>query len=143
MQSTISIKHKSKKKINYTAIALKGLLYGYKKVNAIVNVDGVINKYKNVWLAPAMKGRYFGGGMMVAPYQDRKDGLVTSVVYFSKSKLKTLFIFPSIFKGKHTKYTKNVKMTKGKIIEVTFDRPTALQIDGEVVENVSSYVVEA
>lgn len=130
------------KKINYTSIAIKGLLYGYKRVNAIVTVDGITNKYKNVWLAPCMKGRYFGGGMKVAPYQDREDGLVTSVVYFSKSKLKTLFIFPSIFSGKHAKYVKNVRMTKGKVVEVTFDKPTALQIDGETITDVLSYKVE-
>ena len=135
-------KNSSKKKINYTLIAIKGLLFAYKPVNAIVSVDGVVNKYKNVWLAPSMKGRYFGGGMMVAPYQNREDGLLTSVVYFCKSKLKTLWIFPSIFKGKHPKYDKNVRMTKGKIIEVTFDKPTALQIDGETINDVLSYKVE-
>ena len=136
------LKAKTNKKINYTTIALKGLLYAYKKCNAIVDVDGVVNKYSNVWLAPSMKGRYYGGGMMVAPYQDREDGLLTSVVYFSKSKIKTLAIFPSIFGGKHAKYTKNVRMTKGKRIEVTFDRPCALQIDGETVLDVTSYIVE-
>jgi diacylglycerol kinase family enzyme len=136
-------KAKSKKKINYTTIALKGLLFAYKRVNAIVNVDGVVNKYKNVWLAPSMKGRYFGGGMMIAPYQNREEKLLTNVVYFSRSKLKTLFIFPSIFKGKHPKYKNNVRMTKGKVIEVTFDKPTPLQIDGETVLDVLSYKVEA
>ena len=135
-------RERSKKKINYTTIALKGLLFGYKKVNAIVDVDGVVNKYKNVWLAPSMKGRYFGGGMMVAPCQNRDDDLLTSVVYFSKSKLKTLYIFPSIFKGKHPKYVNNVKINRGKVIEVTFDRPTPLQIDGETVLDVLSYKVE-
>jgi diacylglycerol kinase family enzyme len=133
---------KSKKKINYTSIALKGLLYGYKRVNAIVDVDGIVNKYENVWLAPSMKGRYYGGGMMVAPYQNREDGLVTSVVCFIKSKIRTLTLFPSIFKGKHAKYVKYVRMTKGKKIEVTFDKPTALQIDGETVLDVISYKVE-
>ena len=136
-------KAKSKKKINYTTIALKGLLFAYKRVNAIVNVDGVVNKYKNVWLAPSMKGRYFGGGMMIAPYQNREEKLLTNVVYFSRSKLKTLFIFPSIFKGKHPKYKNNVRMKKGKVIEVTFDKPTPLQIDGETVLDVLSYKVEA
>ena len=135
-------KAKSKRKINYTTIALKGFLYGYKRVNAIVNIDGIVNKYENVWLAPSMKGRYYGGGMMVAPYQDRNDGFLTSVVCFCKSKIKTLAIFPSVFKGKHAKHDKNVRMTKGKKIEVTFDKPCALQIDGETVLDVLSYKVE-
>ena len=79
---------------------------------------------------------------MVAPCQNRDDDLLTSVVYFSKSKLKTLYIFPSIFKGKHPKYVNNVKINRGKVIEVTFDRPTPLQIDGETILDVLSYKVE-
>ena len=33
-----------------------------------------------------------------------------------------------------------VKTFKGKRIEVQFDRPCALQIDGEVIKNVTKYV---
>ena len=46
------------------------------------------------------------------------------------------------FSGKHAKYVKNVRMTKGKVVEVTFDKPTALQIDGETITDVLSYKVE-
>ena len=58
-------------------------------------------------------------------------------------KLKTLMVFPSIFKGEHIKHTEMVAVHTGKEISVTFDRPTALQIDGETVLNVSTYKVSA
>ena len=79
---------KSDKPVNYTAIAIKGLLFHFKKVSATVEVDGEVYNYKHVWLAPTMKGRYYGGGMKVAPDQDRFDsqGLVTNVVYKSADK---------------------------------------------------------
>ena len=131
------------KKIDYTGIAIKGLLFHFKRVTATVTVDGVTTVHKNVWLTPTMKGRYYGGGMMVAPKQDRKDGQLSVVVFRGKSKLHTLMVFPSIFKGEHVKHEKMVKIFKGKEIEVSFDKPTALQIDGETVLGVTSYKVKA
>ncbi|MCM1488344.1 MAG: diacylglycerol kinase family protein, partial [Firmicutes bacterium] len=50
------------KKINYTAIAVKGLLFKYSSANATVVADGNTTTYKKVWLAPTMNGRFFGGG---------------------------------------------------------------------------------
>ena len=57
--------------------------------------------------------------------------------------LKTLMVFPSIFKGEHVKHTEMVAVHTGKEIEVSFDHPCALQIDGETVLNVTSYRVKA
>ena len=139
------LKAQSHDKIDYTAIAIKGLLFHFKKVKATIEVDGKVYNYKNVWLAPTMNGRYYGGGMNVAPNQDRLnvERTVTNVVYKSWSKLAALMVFPSIFKGEHVKKKKMVKVVTGKKIKVTFDRPTALQIDGETISNVLSYEVEA
>ena len=63
----------STKPINYTSIAIKGALFQYKKTNATVIVDGKEYHYKDVFLASTMKGRFYGGGMMAAPDQDRND----------------------------------------------------------------------
>ena len=139
------LQKKSNKPVNYTSIAIKGLLFKYKRPNAKVTVDGVCKEYKRVWLAPTMKGRYYGGGMIVAPEQDRnnKEKLLSNVVMHKKGKLKTLMVFPSIFKGEHVKHTKMVDIRTGHHIIVEFDRPTALQIDGETIRNVLKYEVIA
>ena len=131
------------KKINYTGIAIKGLLLHFKRTKATITVDGKTYEHTHVWLAPTMKGRFYGGGMMVAPNQDRFSGDVSVVVFKGKSKLKTLMIFPSIFKGEHIKKTKNVSIYTGKEIHIKFDKPTALQIDGETVLDVLEYKVKA
>lgn len=132
-----------KKQPNYTTIAIKGLLFHFKPVNATVIVDGKEMSFKKVWIAPTMYGRYYGGGMMPTPEQNRneKDNKVSLMLFHGSSKLKTLMIFPSIFKGKHVKHKKNISIFEGKSISVRFDRPTALQIDGETVLNVDSYTV--
>ena len=132
------------KKTNYTAIAIKGILFYFNPVNATVVVDGQKYDFKKVWIAPTMFGRYYGGGMMPTPMQNRNraDKKVSLMVFHGAGKLRTLMIFPSIFKGKHVKKKKHVAILEGKNISVTFDRPTSLQIDGETVLNVSSYNVE-
>ena len=139
------LKAQSQDKIDYTSIAIKGLLFHFKKVNATVEVDGQVYNYKNVWVAPTMNGRYYGGGMNMAPNQDRlnPERTLTNVVYKTWSKLAALIVFPSIFKGEHYKKKNMVKVATGKKIKVTFDRPTPLQIDGETVLDVLTYEVEA
>lgn len=127
------------KKINYTAIAIKGLLGDFKPCHAQVTVDGKKYEYDNVWLAPTMKGRFYGGGMMIAPSQDRFSDKLTVVIYHEKSKLKSLMRFPSIFKGEHVKFNKMVEVITGNKVHVEFSRPCAAQIDGETVLNVTEY----
>ena len=133
----------SNKPVNYTSIAIKGLLFYYHPTKATVTVDGKTHEFNHVWLAPTMKGRFYGGGMMAAPAQDRKDpeGKVTTVVWYGSGKLKTLAAFPSIFQGKHVEHTDMISTFTGHEITVRFDRPTALQIDGETVLNVTEYKV--
>lgn len=137
------IRKKTGKPIDYTGIAVKGLLYAYKRTTATVSVDGEEHTFKHVWMTPTMLGRFFGGGMMCAPGQDRlnPDGTVSLMVMRCRSKIRTLLLFPSIFKGKHIKATKVVSVFKGHEISVRFDRPTALQIDGEVYSGVTEYTV--
>lgn len=135
----------SSKKVSYTSIAIKGLLGKFKPANAIVIADGREYKFKKAWLAPTMNGRYYGGGMCVAPNQDRlnAEGTVTCVVMYGTGKLKTLMVFPSIFEGKHIRHTEMVEVITGHEVEVRFDRPTALQIDGETISGVESYVMKS
>ena len=127
------------KKVNYAAIAIKGLLFHYKPTNARVTVDGKTATYKKVWIAPTMNGRFYGGGMMPTPDQKRNSGKLSAMIFHGSGKLKTLMIFPSLFKGEHVKHTKHVEILTGNEITVEFDRPVALQIDGETILGVSSY----
>lgn len=135
------IKTKSTKEVNYTKIALGGLFFYFKPRNAKITVDGKTKSYKKVWLAPCMNGRYYGGGMMPTPNQDRlnADNSLSVLVYHGSGKLLTAMQFPSIFSGSHTKYKKNCEILSGHNFHIEFDKPCALQIDGETVLNVSSY----
>ena len=130
------------KQPNYTAIAVTGLLFGYKPRNATVIVDGVEHHFKKAWLAPAVFGRFYGGGMMPAPEQSRESDGISVMLFHGGGRLPTLMAFPSIFKGEHVK-SKMVTVLKGKVITVKYDVPAAVQIDGETVVGVSEYTATA
>ena len=137
------MKEEGKTNINYASLSIKLLLHGYKCPEATVNVDGKEYTFKKVWLCSAMNGRFYGGGMKIAPGQDREGDTLSLSVIHNSGKFRTLMVFPKIFKGEHVKYRKISTILTGKKITVSFSHPMALQIDGETVLNVSSYTVEA
>ena len=137
------LRETSDKPINYAGIAIKGLLFHYHPTSATVIVDGVEHKDKKAWLAPTMNGRYYGGGMIPTPKQDRLNKethrLRHGVLRFGK--VKSLAVFPSIFKGEHVNHKEMVEVLSGKEITVRFDSPAALQVDGETIIGVTEYSV--
>ena len=134
----------SDKPVSYSNIAIKLLLGSYKLKKATVDVDGKVSTFENVWMASTMKGRFYGGGMMVAPAQDRfnEDGTVSVVTLYKKNRLVTLMRFPSLNKGEHVLKKDWVTVQTGRKVTVSFDQPCALQIDGDVIEDVLTYTVE-
>ena len=131
------------KKVNYTGIAIKGLLFHFAPRNAKVTVDGKEYAYKKVWIAPTMHGKFYGGGMIPTPKQNRSSGKLSLMLFHGAGRIRTLCVFPSIFKGEHVKHTKMVAIHTGKEITVEFDRPTPLQIDGETILGVTQYTAYA
>ena len=134
-------KAEGKEKIDYAKISIGLVLGKYKMPNCKVTVDGKVYEYKKAWLACAMFGRYMGGGMMAAPKQDRNGDKLSCLVWYKSGRIHTLLMFSGIFKGEHVKHTKYVEVLEGKEMEVEFDAPCALQIDGETVLNVTKYKV--
>ena len=127
------------KKVNYTGIAIKGLLFHFAPRNAKVTVDGKEYAYKKVWIAPTMHGKFYGGGMIPTPKQDRDSGKLSLMLFHGAGRIRTLCVFPGIFKGTHIKHKNMVAVHTGNEITVEFDQPTPLQIDGETVLNVTRY----
>ena len=133
----------AKKKGSYVLEALLGIMYAYKPGRAKITVDGVTTEYESVWMISAMNGRYFGGGVKIAPNQDRLNGerTVSVVVTDTTSRLKILRAFPSIKKGTHLRFTDIVTVIEGKEISVETENPSAVQIDGDPITDVTSFTV--
>ena len=93
------------------------------------------------YAAIAIKGLLFH----FHPAQDRlgEEHTISTMVMHGTGKLRTLIIFPSLFKGEHIRHKNAVEVMTGKDITVSFDRPTALQIDGETILGVTSCRIRA
>ncbi|MBQ4091156.1 MAG: diacylglycerol kinase family protein [Clostridia bacterium] len=132
-------KKNPKKKANYTTVALKLLMLTYKRPNGKVTVDGVTYEYNDIWAVSTMKGKYYGGGLMIAPTQERSSGKLSVMVMHGGTRTKALTLFAGLGKGSHVKCKKIVEIIEGDEVFVEFDSPAALQIDGEVYLDVTTY----
>lgn len=125
------------KKINYTGIVIKTWMFDYKPIDAVVTVDGKRYEYKNVWICPAMKCKSYGGGMIVAPNQNRldKEHKLSITVFHGKNKLRIAYGFFHTFSASHLKYKDICTELHGKHITVEFAKEAPVQIDGELIGN--------
>ncbi len=135
----------AKRRANYLYAAIKALVYAYRPCTAHINADGKEYTFKNAWLVPIMNGRYFGGGFMSAPDQNRMNPnkTLSLVAIHSRNFFKIVTAFLLIMKGKHTKLKSMVKIIEGHNFSVKLDRPATLQLDGETIPNVSEYSVSS
>lgn len=139
-----NVREKTKRNIKYSKMVLKGMFGRYKSCSGSVTVDGITHKYKKIWFASTMFGRFYGGGVRVAPKQSRfnVDHTLTCVVLHDVSRLGLFFKYPKIIKGKHSKCTDCFDFFVGHKFEVEFDKARPIQIDGEAFENISKYTAE-
>ncbi len=130
-----------KNKINYFRHALEG----FKKFNSVsgsFTVDGKTYHEKKLWFVSALNAPYQGGGMKMAPNANRNDDELHLLVIKDIPKFLLFLIFPTIYFGKHVIFKKYVEIYKGKKIEVKFDEPTYMQIDGESKYPIDSVKIE-
>lgn len=139
VRETDRIKRVIKGKAAYVLGVLAGLLT-YRSREVRLEIDGeTINR--RATLVAVGNGQSYGGGMKILPMASIYDDMLDVCVVKDISNLKVLFLFPSIFKGEHVKYTKHVEFFKGKNIKVTLKQGELLNIDGELFE-VEDEVVE-
>ena len=132
-------------KLIYVQVALKSLFKTYQPCSATVRVDGKQYEFDNVWMAPCMNGRFFGGGVKCAPHQDRLNAQHTQtvIVAHTKHRVRALWLFAMALFGKHINYPDAVSQLQGNEIEVVFTAPQTVQVDGEVFPNILSYRVHS
>lgn len=124
--------------VNYIKLALRLVLRDFEPVNAAVTVDGVTKNYERVWLASAFNGRYVGGGMKLAPDQDRTSDKLCCVVLHSLNRGTVLLHLAKVYWGGHVKM-RQCDVRFGKEISVRADRPASLNMDGEPIARVTSF----
>lgn len=108
-------------------------LFTYKSKTISIELDNDSFE-QEILLVAVGNGKYYGGGMKICPTAELKDNYFDICVIKKISKLKLLFIFPSVFKGEHLKFSKYVKMYKSSMVKIETNDNLYLNIDGEVYD---------
>jgi len=74
----------------------------------------------------------YGGGINITPNALMDDGWLDICIVDKINKVKLLFLFPSTFKGNHTKFPE-VKLYRAKSISINSETPLQLLGDGEII----------
>jgi YegS/Rv2252/BmrU family lipid kinase len=103
---------------------------GYRNKNVVFKIGDRPPEKARVLSLVVANGKYFGGGMQVAPEAKLDDNLLDIVIVGDFGKLELLRIFPRIYKGTHLSYRK-VRLEKDTRLEIESSQKVLLQADGE------------
>jgi len=103
----------------------------YKNKNFEVVIDDNIHLNGIMNSVIVANGKYFGGGMMVAPDAVMDDGVFDVIILGNLSKPDIIKSFPLIYKGKHMNHPK-LKYYRGSKVKVTSGGKGLIEVDGEI-----------
>ena len=105
-------------------------LFDYKDKRLEIYIDGE-KLEEDIMLMAIGNGKYYGGGMKILPTSKINDGYLHICIISGISKIRSLYLFPTLFKGNHINYKKYVKLYKAKEIKVKSKEELFLNIDGD------------
>lgn len=116
-------------KISFLYASIKVILsYRNKIFKCLIDGETVIEgRLNSVMVA---NGRYFGGGMMIAPEADLADGQFDVIILGDFSTLQLLRHLPKIYRGSHLKVP-GVLVYRGRTVAVQSRDKLMLELDGE------------
>ncbi len=117
-------------KLIYLFVALKQLFL-IKPCRMSITLDNQETVvFDRIFFAAAMNTKYEGGGFMFCPDASPDDDMLDICVIEKIPRLKILYLLPTAFSGRHTKY-RGVHILKCRHARIVCDRPAALHADGE------------
>ena len=93
---------------------------------------GAFATEQRVLMIAAANGRYYGGGMKVAPEAQPDDGLIEVCVADSMGRLSALRKLPRFVAGTHVTL-KEVRMLRTPELELQFLEPVLIELDGDLL----------
>jgi YegS/Rv2252/BmrU family lipid kinase len=139
-ESDIGIGGETTNRVNKRSKVLKGFLSFL--IGAFIALINYKNKYFEIVIDDTIEikgmmnsvvianGKYFGGGMKVAPEASMTDGVFDIVIIGDINKFEFIKSFPLIYSGKHLKHPK-LKLYKGKRVKVHCREKALFEVDGE------------
>lgn len=117
-------------KLAYVFIMVDELLH-FKPFNLQLIHDGHVEQFERVWVAAFSNQPYIGGGMKLAPFAKTTDGEMELTIVHSVSRWLLLFVFGTIFPGKHIAFKRFVKQIRFESANIQLDAPMIGHADGE------------
>lgn len=117
-------------KLSYLASALVKLATYRPRVFRVC-IDGECIS-RRIYLVAVANGRFYGGGMMIAPDADPADGLFDICIVRAMPRARFAANLSKIYSGSHIT-DPYVEMRRGRCVTVEADAPAQCQADGEIV----------
>lgn len=102
----------------------------FKNLNLRIVVDQKeINT--EAFMVAIANGKYYGGGIKIAPESDLKDGLLDVLIVRDITRGKIMKFLPKVIPGKHMDLDE-VTLMRARTIDLYSDEPVFINIDGEL-----------
>lgn len=127
-------------KLTYILYTIKELLT-FNRFSVSLHSEEDTIRFDDVWFMAVCNQPYFGGGMKISPGSIPTDELIEMTIVSKLARWKLLFIFGTVFFGKHTNY-KEVKQFQAKEFTITMHDNVYGHVDGEfscITEEDQSY----
>lgn len=116
-------------KLSFMVGSVKALLK-YKDRRVRIRIDGGAPEELEITTVAVANGRYFGGGMMVAPEADTSDGLFDVTFWSGYGLSDFAFKSASIYDGSHVKWG-GTRRLRCKELAAESDEEVLVDVDGE------------
>ncbi|MBN8200900.1 diacylglycerol/lipid kinase family protein [Bacillus sp. NTK034] len=114
------------------AIFLVKELFTYKCSDLEIAIGEKKLQFNSAWFITISNQPFYGGGMKISPDANPFDGILNVTVVHNISRLKLLFVFASVFKGRHIGF-KEVTFLQGQNVSIRSSHPIPFHADGEAL----------
>ena len=109
--------------------AVLASVHRHRAIEVVLEVDGVAEPPTPITAVVAANGRWFGGGMRIAPQADPADGALDVVVLGALGRLELLRWLPTIYPGTHVRHPR-VRVCRARRLRVS-GAALPTHVDGE------------
>ena len=120
----------------YLWAVIQTILHHHHIANMTIRTDAAIME-KEILMLGLCNGAREGGGFLVAPDASIDDGILDYALIGGVSRLKLFRLIPEVMRGTHGRF-KEVEMGRFRELNAIFDRPMAIQLDGEIFSEFES-----
>ncbi len=134
-------KDEKKGKLSYLINFFRAIIK-YHRMNFDVVVDGTKYHFEKGYFVVVQNGKYFGGGMKIAPFADITNDDFVVVIAHNLNNFIIQMLFATIYLGWHRFIKKRITFLKGKEITIKIKDRYYFQTDGEILSDINEITIK-